>query len=220
MMSNNNESQCYFVQLQFDSFLDGELGESQQRDFLQHVNSCADCAAEFRYAQTIQDGLLDLPLLDCSEQALSAARDLANKGAMDSSGRPNFLGQLIQETWQWFAAAPSAMRYAIPVVLFATVGLIAWPQLAPDQQGVDATAPMVAAQPGQMTTMPVQYSPEELAQALQDLSLAIEYLNQASERTESMVGGRFLMRPLRDRLNASFERVRTNVESDVRGEEI
>lgn len=222
MKSNNNESQCYFVQLQFDSYLDGELSESQQESFLQHVNSRADCAAEFHYAQTIQDGLLDLPLLDCSEQALMPARDLANRAA-EADRMPNIIQQFIADTVNWLGSAPATLRYAVPILLLATVGLITLPQLSPERQGMEGNIPVASVQPvepeGIMTT-PVEYSPEDVAQALQDLSLAIEYLNQVSERTENMVGGRFLITPLRDRLNASFERVRTNTGSEFEGEEI
>lgn len=219
MKSNNSESQCYFVQLQFDSYLDGELSENQQQDFLRHVNSCAECAAEFRYAQTIQDGLLDLPLLDCSEQALMPAHELAKQGG-ETRNKPGFLQQLVSDTVDWLGSAPATLRYAIPVVLLATVGLIALPQLSPEQEAVEGGIPVAAVQQEELMTTPVEYSPEDVAQALQDLTVAIEYLNQVSERTESMVGGRFLMRPLQNRLNASFDRVRSNVESEIAGEEI
>ena len=219
-MSNNTESQCYIAQLQIDNYLDGDLSENQQENFLQHVNACAECAAEFRYAQTIQDGLLDLPLLDCSEQALQAARELAGTAEEGKDGKPGSFILFIAETLQWFGAAPSALRYAIPVLLLATVAMITLPQLAPERQLTDGAIPVATIQAGQAVTTQVDYSPEEVAQALQDLTLAIEYLNEVSERTESMVGGRFLMRPLQNRLNASFERVRTNVQSEISGEEI
>lgn len=75
---------------------------------------------------------------------------------------------------------------------------------APEQ----AQQPMLASTPATLNATPVEYSPEEVAQALQDLNLAIQYLNQVSERTENMIGGRFLMTPLQENLNASFERIR------------
>ncbi len=51
-----------------------------------------------------------------------------------------------------------------------------------------------------------QYNPEDVSQALQDLNLAIDYLNQVSQRTEAMIGGRFLVTPLQDSINASFQK--------------
>jgi hypothetical protein len=53
-----------------------------------------------------------------------------------------------------------------------------------------------------------QYSPEDIALALQELNVAIDYLNQASQRTEVMIGDRFLVTPLQDSINASFFRAR------------
>ncbi len=220
MKTDNNDSQCYFVQLQFDSYIDGELGESQQASFLQHVNSCAECAAEFRYAQSIQDQLVDLPLLDCSEQSLLPARKLASQDSASSSEKTNVLAQLFAESKQWLSAAPIFLRYAVPVLLLATVGLISLPLLISEPQTSEDSIPIAAVQLIDPTNTQLEYSPEDVAQALRDLTVAIEYLNQVSERTESMVGGRFLMRPLQDRLNASFERVRNNVESEIAGEDI
>ena len=53
-----------------------------------------------------------------------------------------------------------------------------------------------------------QYTDEEIRQALQDLHTAIEYLNQAvSERTDTIVGSRYLMPPLQDTFNASLRRI-------------
>lgn len=84
------------------------------------------------------------------------------------------------------------------------IGLLPSSPVAPEQ----AQPPLLANSPAILNATPLEYSPEEVAQALQDLNLAIQYLNQVSERTENMIGGRFLMAPLQENLNASFERIR------------
>lgn len=199
-MNDSNETQCYLVQLQIDNYLDGELSASQQESFISHVQTCADCAAEFRYAQTIHDGLVDLPLMDCSddlvESILTTVQQQAPQPNDSSSGFSDFLG--------WLASAPLFLRYGVPVLAVAvlTVGLL------PVNETTPTDPPVIASTPGAITTTPVEYTPEEVMQALQDLNLAIQYLNQVSERTETMIGGRFLMAPLQENLNASFERIR------------
>lgn len=219
-MSSNNESQCYFVQLQIDSYLDGDLSTSQQESFLQHVNSCARCAREFRYAKTVQDGLLDLPLLDCSDEALAPARDLAAGAPVRNRVETVSTTGIFEGVLHWVVAAPPVLRYALPVLVLATLAFIAIPDSYREQQGLGISLPIATTQSPTAATTEVQYSPEEVAQALQDLNLAIQYLNEVSERTENMIGRRFLMTPLQDSLNASFERVRENIESDIEGEEI
>jgi len=58
-----------------------------------------------------------------------------------------------------------------------------------------------------------EFSPQDIALALQELNVAIDYLNQVSQRTEVMIGDRFLVTPLQDSINASFQRanIRENV---------
>lgn len=218
-MSTNNESQCYFVQLQFDAYIDGELSETQQESFLSHIGACNECAHEFRYAQTIQDGLLDLPLLDCSEAAVEQAQHIAiNSQPTKQSG-----GSWLEGLREWLGATPVAIRYAFPATALAVIGLIALPQLQPE----NTEAPLVANESGFSLdsaelpfAIPAQYSPTEIVEALNELNLAIEYLNQVSQRTEAMVGDRFMVRPLRDRLNASFQRVRASANNGLAGDQI
>ncbi|MCG8415197.1 MAG: zf-HC2 domain-containing protein [Pseudomonadales bacterium] len=218
-MSTNNESQCYFVQLQFDAYIDGDLSETQQESFLSHISACNECANEFRYAQTIQDGLLDLPLLDCSEAAVEQAQHIA----MNSQTAKQSGGRWLEGLLEWLAATPPVIRYAFPAAAVAVIGLIALPQLQPANP-----EPPLAVNETNFTldgaelpfVLPAQYSPTDIVEALNELNLAIEYLNQVSQRTEAMVGDRFLIRPLRDRLNASFERVRVSTNDALAGDQI
>ena len=201
-MPNNSESQCYFVQLQIDSFLDGELGIMQREDFVSHVRSCGSCAREFQYAQTVQDTLLDLPLLDCDEQVLEPIHRLANGGSTAASIGPSFWNQL----GELISTAPALLRYGVPVAL-ATVVAVAISSSVLSPELANGPGDLLVAD--QATLAPVeQYSPQEVRQALVELNLAIDYLNQISERTEGMISDRFVVTPLQDSLNASFDRAR------------
>ena len=211
-MSTNNESQCYLVQLQFDACIDGDLTETQQQVFLSHLGTCTECAREFRYAQAVQDGLLDLPLLDCSEAAIEQAQHTA----LHASPAPETAGRGLDKLLTWLLAAPLAVRYAMPVVGIAVIGLLVLSRLQPGEVG----APLALDPPAAPVALPVQYTPAEIAQALEELNLAIDYLNRVSQRTETMVGDRFLLQPLRERLDASFERVRMDADQPPPGDQI
>jgi hypothetical protein len=185
-MQSSNHSQCYFVQLQVDSFLDGELPDAQQQVFLGHVQACASCAAELHFARSLHDAVLDLPLLDCPDMVLEPAYKIASAAPAESWWTT---------LWTWLHAAPLSFRIAAPAfaVLLLAVALNAGFY-------VDGPAPQIAVEETE------QYSPEEVQQALNDLNLAIDYLNEVSQRTEVMIGERFLLNPLKESINASFDR--------------
>lgn len=204
-MPSNSESKCYFVQLQIDSYIDGELSEAQQEVFMTHVHGCAECGRELHYAQTVQDAVLDLPAIDCDEAVLEPIQRLVNNGH-DNASTESTNGSLFGQLLDWLGNAPIAIRYAVPVTAVAVLALAVWPTLFESQQ----TTPVVAEQAVQQSveSQTAQYSPEDIQQALMDLNLAIDYLNDVSQRTEVMIGDRFLVTPLQDSLNASFERAR------------
>ncbi len=77
VMPSNTESQCYFIQLQIDGYLDGDLSEAQRGVFMSHVQDCSGCASEFRYAQTIQDAVLELPQMSCADSVLEPIHRLS-----------------------------------------------------------------------------------------------------------------------------------------------
>lgn len=185
-MSGNSESQCYLIQLQIDTFLDGELSTAQQDVFMSHVHGCGACAAELRYARVLQDQLLELPQLDCEDRVLDPLHQ--------HTRGPGLLAPLRD----WLAGLNPGLRYAMPAALVVVLALVLLPLL---DEPLTAPSTVVANQ----AAVPADYSPEEVAAALRDLNLAIEYLNEVSERTEVMIGERFLITPLRESLNASFE---------------
>ncbi|MEQ8953753.1 MAG: zf-HC2 domain-containing protein [Gammaproteobacteria bacterium] len=191
--TGSSESQCYFVQLQIDSYLDGDMSGSQRQEFMSHVQACAGCSQEIRFAQTLQDTIMDLPLVDCDESVMEPIHRLGREQAAVKQGgqRPVWL--------DWFGAQPALLRFALPSLLVAALVLVIYSNLP---NPATAPVPQVAAQ------QQPQYDPAEVVQALQDLNIAIDYLSEVSERTEAMVGSRFLMAPLRDSLNASFDNIR------------
>ncbi len=201
-MSSNGESKCYFIQLQIDGYLDGDLSEAQQGGFMSHVQDCAACATEFRYAQTMHDAVMELPQIECEDFVLEPVHSLtaAGRPKHDEVSRDSLVTQiagLLNTVPLYFRFGFSAALVAVVAVAVTFTGLT--PTDEPGQQ--------VASEPVE------QFSQEDVALALQELNVAIDYLNQLSQRTEVMIGDRFLVTPLQDSINASFERAR-NREND------
>lgn len=196
-MVSNNDSQCYFVQLQFDAYLDGELSQIQTEEFQAHVHQCQACAQEFKYAETLHDFVLALPQLDCSEDLLEPIRRLGGKAATTSSGK----SPLWQGLSNWLDRVPAFPRYAVVALLLAVIILPFYGRILSPQSDV----PLVAEQ-SPATTTP-EYTPEEIQQALMDLNIAMQYLNGIGLRTEVMIGERFLITPLQDSINASLDMI-------------
>jgi len=197
-MSSNGESKCYFIQLQIDGYLDGDLSEAQQGVFMSHVQDCSACASEFRYAQTVQDAVMELPQIECEDFVLepihsltAAERPMKEKGYRDS---------LFTQVTGLLNSIPLYFRYGFSAALVAVVAVaVSFSVVAPIEE------------PGQLVASEQveQYSPEDIALALQELNVAMDYLNQLSKRTEVMIGDRFLVTPLQESINASFQRART-----------
>lgn len=194
-MPSNHESQCYFVQLQIDGYLDGELNETQQGVFISHVQDCAACASEFRYAQTVQDSILELPQIECSDSVLEPIFRLVGE-QIDSDAAPE-RASFVSKLADLFSPVPLYLRYGMSAAAVAAIAVVVSSSLmAP----ADAPAPLVASETGE------QYTVEDISQALDELNVAIDYLNQLSQRTEVMIGDRFIVSPLQDTINASLDR--------------
>lgn len=192
-MTEKNDSQCYFVQLQIDSYLDGEMNEPQREVFASHVHQCLACAAELRLAQSIHDAVLDLPALDCPDELLEPVYRLTRQDKQQQTGESAWQGLL-----NWLGAAPAMIRYAVPAAALTALVLSLAPALTLNEQPQPAVAVQTA-------TGEPEYTPEEVVAALRDLNTAINYMNEVSERTEVMIGDRFIVSPLQETLNASFE---------------
>ena len=196
-MSSNGESKCYFMQLQIDGYLDGDLSEAQEGVFMSHVQDCSACSSEFRYAQTMQDAVMELPQIDCEDRVLEPIHNLAAGGrqVQDDVQRDSLVTQIAG----LLNSVPLYFRYGFSAALVAVVAVV-----------VSLSVVKPTEEPNQLIASESveQYSPEDIALALQELNVAIDYLNQASQRTEVMIGDRFLVTPLQDSINASFSRAR------------
>ncbi|MCH8173643.1 MAG: zf-HC2 domain-containing protein [Proteobacteria bacterium] len=207
-MPNTSESQCYFVQLQIDSYLDGDLASVQQQEFMSHLKRCEACTREFRFAQTLLDTVMDLQQLDCDEQVMEPIYRLANGGKESGQTTQGVVGSSWAAMVRWFNTGPLFLRYSLPiaaVAVLATVLLLSISVLNPAGDR-PAIAQQAGVAPAQELAQLQQYDPAEIRQAVEDLNLAIEYLNQIGRRTDALISDRFLLRPLQDTLNASFER--------------
>ena len=198
-MRNNSESQCYFVQLQIDSFLDGELSSLQQQEFKAHLQQCNNCARELHYAQTVHDAVLYLPQLECDEKVLEPVYRL---GAHDIKSGIRPPASFWQQLGGLIDSIPVFVRVAVPAIFVGAVGV--W--LSTSLFSANQNQSLVATQNSSQQIE--QYTPEEIYQALMDLNVAIEYLNDLGERTDVLIGNRFLVTPLQESLNASFEVMR------------
>ena len=199
-MAKTSESQCYFVQLQIDSYLDGDLASAQQQEFMSHLKQCEACTREFRFAQTLLDTVMDFQQLDCDEQVMEPIYRLANGGHQTTQG-------VVGSSWaamvRRFNSGPLFLRYSLPVAAVAVLLSISVLTPAGDRPAI---AQQAVVAPAQELAQLQQYDPAEIRQAVEDLNLAIEYLNQIGRRTDALISDRFLIRPLQDTLNASFER--------------
>ncbi|PCI76662.1 MAG: hypothetical protein COB20_10060 [SAR86 cluster bacterium] len=198
VMSSNGESKCYFIQLQIDGYLDGDLSEAQQGVFMSHVQDCSACASEFRYAQTIQDAVIELPQIECDDLVLEPVYELAAGGRLgkDEVHRDSLIAQI----GGLLNSVPLYFRYGFSAALVAVVAVVVSFSVVTPIEGPET---LVASESVE------QYSREDIVQALHELNVAMDYVSQLSQRTEVMIGDRFLVTPLQDSINASFQRVRT-----------
>lgn len=205
-MTDDASARCHAARQQIDDYLDNDLSAAQREGFMAHVQACPACAREFQYACRLQDAILDLPRVDCEDRVLEPARTLA-AGGNGAAGPPSWT-RLLAGAF----GAPALLRYALPAVAALLAGAALTTALLRRDDGPrvalePAAAP--AAMPRAARYGPEDVSAEDIARALEELNLAIDYLDQVSQRTEAMIGDRFLLAPLQESLNASFERVRT-----------
>lgn len=201
-MPSHYNSQCELFQLHIDSLLDGDLEPSREGELRAHLARCGACRAELAYAEALHRAVVELPLLDCSDQALEPVSRLFAESRVNPKPDPgsfwSALGGLA-----WSASAP--VRFGIPVaaVVLLLVGLGLFPgtrEPVPELAELSAREPSVQAQ--------AAYSEAEVRQAMQDLDLAIDYLARISALTGAMIEDRFLLRQVEESINASFRNER------------
>ena len=214
-MSKSTNPQCQLMQLQFDAYLDGELETARTAELNEHLASCKDCAQELAFAQELHRQVVSLPILDCSAETLEPI-DRLFAGSASGSGRqvqvPGRGGKsgLIVGLDKWFTSWPSLVRVAVPlaatVVLAVGISRVIWQETPQNNPGfiVDGAGNLPANSPVPVS-LPGSYSEEEIVQAFQDLQVALDYLGEVSERTGGMIEDRFLLRQLRETINASLD---------------
>jgi hypothetical protein len=216
MSAETTQSRCYAVQLQIDTFLDGDLTGAPAQGFIEHVGSCAACARELRFAQHLHERVLDMPMLDLNDavvdELLTKVRSEPQQGDA-APARPRaepggFLPGLQGLRTAFVGLGGRGLALFSVGFLVLAVGVVQFstptsnePQLADSQALVDTPAEL-----------------ESVRVALEDLNLAIDTLNRLSRKTESLVGGRFVLQPLREGvLGTVREAIYEPQQQDVRG---
>jgi hypothetical protein len=222
MSRSSEQTQCYAMQLQIDTFLDGDLVGEQQLAFVGHVAECGGCAHELRYAQHLYESVLDLPKADCSDAlvdnlvAISSQKRVQQHGGheehrgktgalAETSRQPSRVGFFAQLD-QFFRdrlpltigfAAFSTLVIAVVIVMALRVGNAPQPLVA-------EVTPDLSAENAAM--IPAAFDAAEVRMALEELNTAIDYLNRVSRQTETMIGERFVVLPLQQSVNSSLRR--------------
>lgn len=222
MSRSSEQTQCYAMQLQIDTFLDGELEGEQQLAFVGHVAECGDCAHELRYAQHLYESVLDLPKADCSDAlidnlvAISSQKRVQQHeaheghgektGALtESSRQPSRVGFFTQLDQFFRDRLPLTIGFAALSTLVIAVVIVMAPRVdnAPQPLVAEVT-PDLSGENAAMS--PAAFDAAEVRMALEELNTAIDYLNRVSRQTETMIGERFVVLPLQQNVNSSLRR--------------
>ena len=225
MSQSSEQTQCYAMQLQIDTFLDGELEGEQQLAFVGHVAECGDCAHELRYAQHLYESVLDLPKADCSDALVENLVEISSQkrvqqregregyekhrgktGALaETSRQPSRVGFFAQLDQFFSDRLPLTIGFAALSTLVIAVVIVMAPRVdnAPQPLVAEVT-PDLSAENAAM--IPAAFDAAEVRMALEELNTAIDYLNRVSRQTETMIGERFVVLPLQQSVNSSLRR--------------
>ena len=222
MSRSSEQTQCYAMQLQIDTFLDGELEGEQQLAFVRHVAECGGCAHELRYAQHLYESVLDLPKADCSDAlvdnlvAISSQKRVQQHGGHEEHrGKTGALAETSRQPSRvgFFAQLDQFFRDRLPLTIgfaaFSTLVIAVVIVMAPrvdnaPQPLVAEVTPDLSAENAAM--IPAAFDAAEVRMALEELNTAIGYLNRVSRQTETMIGERFVVLPLQQSVNSSLRR--------------
>jgi len=216
MNKSSEQTQCYAMQLQIDTFLDGELEGDQHAAFVGHVAECPGCAHELRYAQNLYESVLDLPKIDCSDVlidnllAISAQSSTQRvedyEGSSPETTRLPLRAGLFAQLDQIFRERlPLTIGFAAVSTLVIAVAIVMAPRggTLPQSVVADASSNSVAER---SPVTPAAFDAEQVRMALEELNTAIDYLNRVSQQTETMIGERFVVLPLQQSVNSSLRR--------------
>ena len=225
MSRSSEQTQCYAMQLQIDTFLDGDLVGEQQLAFVGHVAECGGCAHELRYAQHLYESVLDLPKADCSDALVENLVEISSQkrvqqregheghekhrgktGALaETSRQPSRVGFFAQLDQFFSDRLPLTIGFAALSTLVIAVVIVMAPRVdnAPQPLVAEVT-PDLSAENAAM--IPAAFDAAEARMALEELNTAIDYLNRVSRQTEMMIGERFVVLPLQQSVNSSLRR--------------
>lgn len=222
MSRSSEQTQCYAMQLQIDTFLDGDLVGEQQLAFVGHVAECGGCAHELRYAQHLYESVLDLPKADFSDAlvdnlvAISSQKRVQQHGGHEEHrGKTGALAETSRQPSRvgFFAQLDQFFRDRLPLTIgfaaFSTLVIAVVIVMAPrvdnaPQPLVAEVTPDLSAENAAM--IPAAFDAAEVRMALEELNTAIDYLNRVSRQTETMIGERFVVLPLQQSVNSSLRR--------------
>jgi len=216
MNKSSEQTQCYAMQLQIDTFLDGELEGDQHAAFVGHVAECPGCAHELRYAQNLYESVLDLPKIDCNDvlidNLLAISAQSSTQRVEDYEGTPPettrlpLRAGLFAQLDQIFRERlPLTIGFAAVSTLVIAVAIVMAPRgdILPQSVVADASSNSVAER---SPVTPTAFDAEQVRMALEELNTAIDYLNRVSQQTETMIGERFVVLPLQQSVNSSLRR--------------
>tara|TARA_B110000027_G_scaffold32845_1_gene36493 strand:+ start:73 stop:831 length:759 start_codon:yes stop_codon:yes gene_type:complete len=225
MSRSSEQTQCYAMQLQIDTFLDGDLVGEQQLAFVGHVAECGGCAHELRYAQHLYESVLDLPKADCSDAlvdnlvAISSQKRVqqhgGHEGHEEHRGKAGALAETSRQPSRvgFFAQLDQFFRDRLPLTIgFAAFSTLVIAVVIVMASRVDnAPQPLVAEVTPDLSAenaamIPAAFDAAEVRMALEELNTAIDYLNRVSRQTETMIGERFVVLPLQQSVNSSLRR--------------
>lgn len=185
-----HETACQNVLLQIDSYLDRELAPAQEQALLAHVAQCPPCQAELRYAQALHERLTALPLMEAPAATLGSIERL-----MQTASAPTPLPSRRPLLARWSSLALAASLVAAVALGFG-LGRLNGPGSAPTDM-----AQLTDPQP--TDSQPQVYSQQEIIKAIEDMQLAISYLQEVTERTGTLVEGQ-LLQQMRRSVNAAL----------------
>lgn len=205
MSQSSEQTQCYAMQLQIDTFLDGELEGERQLAFVGHVAECGDCAHELRYAQHLYESVLDLPKADFSDALVDNLVAISSQKRVHQLRQPSRVGFFAQLDQFFRDRLPLTIGFAALSTLVIAVVIVMAPRVdnAPQPLVAEVT-PDLSAENAAM--IPAAFDAAEVRMALEELNTAIDYLNRVSRQTETMIGERFVVLPLQQSVNSSLRR--------------
>lgn len=164
---------CFDVEPLLEAYLDdGLLSEtmssssSERSDLELHLASCASCSEDLALARRIQNELRDMPSLSCPPVVTRAV--LAHAEA-----HPPLRVLRLQQLWQRLWTGRNVWQPAFALLVVAALGLGIW-------RAANPPMPTGGLNQG--------YTEEEIAQAEEELKLALAYLGNIGDRARVHIG--------------------------------